>query len=97
MIHRLFAFLLLAPLSCTLQRIQPAQSNAPDDHASHMSSSYLREGAMTPTASTSQGTTGSPAGASSAPARLAASPRHGEWVKIPVGQGTSDTLMAWSV
>lgn len=97
MIHRAFAFLLFAPLSCTLQRIQPAQSNAPDDHASHMSAVDLREGAIAPTASASQGTPGIPASASSAPARLAASPRHGEWVKIPVGQGTSDTLMAWIV
>ena len=97
MIRRAFPLLLLAPLSCTLQRIQPAQSNAPDDHASHMSAADLREGATAPIASASQGTPGLPASAASATARLAASPRHGEWVKIPVGQGTSDTLMAWIV
>ena len=97
MIRRAFPLLLLAPLSCTLQRIQPAQSNAPDDHASHMSAADLREGATAPIASASQGTPGLPSSAASATARLAASPRHGEWVKIPVGQGTSDTLMAWIV
>ena len=97
MINRAFGVLLLAPLSCTLQRIQPAQSNAADDHASHMSAADLRAGTIAPTASASQGTPGIPASAGSAPARLAASPRHGEWVKIPVGQGTSDTLMAWIV
>lgn len=32
-----------------------------------------------------------------AAARLAASPRPGEWVKIPWGDGRSDSLMAWVV
>src|SRR3954469_113163 len=32
-----------------------------------------------------------------AAARLAASPRKGEWVKLPWGDGKSDSLMAWIV
>src|ERR1043165_8773105 len=32
-----------------------------------------------------------------AAARLAASPRKGEWVKLPWGDGGSDSLMAWIV
>jgi carboxymethylenebutenolidase len=38
-----------------------------------------------------------PASAATAAARLAASPRKGEWVKIPWGDGKSDSLMAWIV
>jgi carboxymethylenebutenolidase len=40
-------------------------------------------------------TTGLPAGAADAQARLDASPRHGEWVVIPAGP--SDTVRAWVV
>jgi carboxymethylenebutenolidase len=38
-----------------------------------------------------------PASAATAAARLAASPRRNEWVKIPWGDGKSDSLMAWVV
>jgi carboxymethylenebutenolidase len=38
-----------------------------------------------------------PASRSTATARLAASPRRNEWVKIPWGDGRSDSLMAWIV
>src|ERR1041384_1535828 len=38
-----------------------------------------------------------PASNTQAAARLAASPRKGEWVKIPWGDGRSDSLMAWIV
>jgi carboxymethylenebutenolidase len=38
-----------------------------------------------------------PASANTATARLAASPRKGEWVKIPWGDGKPDSLMAWIV
>src|SRR3954467_9898738 len=34
---------------------------------------------------------------SEAAAKLAASPRKGEWVKLPWGDGKSDSLMAWIV
>jgi carboxymethylenebutenolidase len=38
-----------------------------------------------------------PASNQTAAARLAASPRKGEWVKIPWGDGRNDSLMAWVV
>ncbi len=38
-----------------------------------------------------------PASANAAAARLAASPRRGEWVKVPWGDGKNDSLMAWIV
>src|SRR3954469_11868117 len=38
-----------------------------------------------------------PASANTAAARLAASPRKGEWVKLPWGDGKNDSLMAWIV
>ena len=47
--------------------------------------------------STLQGTPGIPASANNAQARVAASPRHGEWVKIAWEPGSSDSLMAWIV
>ncbi len=47
--------------------------------------------------STQQGTPGIPAGAADAAARLAASPRHGEWVKVAWEPGSADSLMAWVV
>ncbi len=47
--------------------------------------------------STAQGTAGIPAGAADAAARLAASTRHGEWVKVAWEQGAADSLMAWVV
>jgi carboxymethylenebutenolidase len=60
-----------------------------------MSAADMR--APTISMSTSQGTPGLPASANSAPARLAASPRHSEWVKIPWGAGSKDSIMAWVV
>jgi carboxymethylenebutenolidase len=44
-----------------------------------------------------QGTAGIPAGAADAAARLAASTRHGEWVKVAWEPGSADSLMAWVV
>jgi carboxymethylenebutenolidase len=44
-----------------------------------------------------QGTQGIPASANNAQARVAASPRHGEWVKVAWEPGSSDSLMAWIV
>jgi len=82
--------------ACTLQRWQPAQSAAIDDHMMHMGSADMRAptgGAL----STSQGTPGLPASNVTAPARLAASPRHGEWIKLAWEPGSKDSLMAWIV
>jgi carboxymethylenebutenolidase len=69
-----------------------------DDHAAHMASAGVSDLTTSrPTNQPSQGMSGVPASANSARARLAASPRHGEWVKIAMGQGTTDSLMAWVV
>ena len=46
---------------------------------------------------TDQGYQGLPASNATAAARLAASPRHGEWVKIAWNPGSKDSLMAWVV
>ena len=44
-----------------------------------------------------QGHPNLPPSNNAAEARLNASPRHGEWVKIPWGDGQKDSLMAWVV
>lgn len=66
-----------------------------DEHMAHMSSADLT--APRPAATGTQGTAGIPASANNAQARLAASPRHGEWVKVAWEPGSSDSLMAWVV
>jgi carboxymethylenebutenolidase len=91
--YRSLVLLLLASVSCGLQRAQVASSVPTDEHSAHMSAADLRLPPIT--GGTSQGTAGIPASANSAPARVAASPRHGEWVKISLGG--SDSLMAWIV
>jgi carboxymethylenebutenolidase len=53
--------------------------------------------AVCPWRAAAQGHPGLPASAHTAQARLAASPRHAEWVKIPWGDGGGDSLMAWVV
>jgi carboxymethylenebutenolidase len=85
--------------ACTLQRWQPASTSSPDDHMSHMSAVDLRAPMrdMGSTRTDWQGTPGLPASNSSAAARLAASPRHAEWVKIAWEPGSKDSLMAWVV
>ncbi len=91
-----------AASACTVQRVQPvasANSAIVDDHMSHMTAEELH-GPMVAEGVTDinqQGHEGLPASAVTAAARLKASPRHGEWVKIPWGAGTTDSLMAWVV
>ena len=66
-------------------------SPAGDEHAGHAM------GAASAAPSSSVGTDRSlPADANAAAARIAASPRHGEWATIPVGDGT-DSVRAWVV
>jgi carboxymethylenebutenolidase len=50
-----------------------------------------------PVVRTDQGYAGLPASNATAPARLAVSPRHAEWVKIAWRPGSTDSLMAWIV
>ncbi len=82
--------------ACTLQRWQPSKSVATDDHLMHMTAADM----SMPTiglSSQSQGDPSLPPSNSHAAARLAASPRHGEWVKIAWEPGSKDSLMAWIV
>lgn len=88
----------LALSACTFQKVVPAgASMSSDDHASHMSAADLEAPRAAARPSQQQGTAGLPPSNTAAPARLAASPRHGEWVKIPHEPGSSDSLMAWIV
>lgn len=85
--------------ACTVQRWQPVSSAALDDHLSHMSAADMRAPQMIHDARSGamQGTPGLPPSALSAEARLKASPRHAEWVKIAWEPGSRDSLMAWVV
>jgi carboxymethylenebutenolidase len=60
-----------------------------EDHSGHM-------GAMS-TGVAQQSSTALPASNNAATARLAASPRRGEWIKVPFAPGSKDTIMAWIV
>jgi carboxymethylenebutenolidase len=62
-----------------------------------MSAADLRAPVPAVTPGDAQGTAGLPASARTAEARLRASPRHGEWVKVAWAPGSMDSLMAWVV
>ncbi len=83
--------------ACTLQRWQPSQPSAVNDHMAHMSVADARLSGFSAANKTDQGTPGFPASAINAEARLKASPRHAEWVKIAWEPGSKDSLMAWVV
>ncbi len=92
----------LALSACTLQRGQPnsttsaLQSSRVDDHLGHMSAADM-SAPMSPSRNGGQqGTPGIPASNATAEARLKASPRHSEWVKVAM-PGSTDSLMAWVV
>jgi len=70
-------------------------SAATDDHTAHMMAADLAAPAYA--ATLSQGMPGFPPSNNSAPARLAASRNHAEWVMIPWGDGGKDSLAAWIV
>ena len=83
-------------VSCAIVGVIAACHQAPvDDHMAHMSSADMKAPRVSNT--TEQGTPGIPASANNAQARVAASPRHGEWVKVAWEPGSSDSLMAWIV
>src|SRR5512146_1280218 len=68
---------------------------AADEHMSHMSAGDL---AVPPAVNGGgQGNTALPPSNNQAAARIAASPRHAEWVKIAWEPGSKDSLMAWIV
>lgn len=81
----------LAALSLAACHRQPPM----DEHMAHMSAADMSSRPVT--ASNQQGNPALPPSANQAPARLAASPRHGEWVKVAWRPGSSDSLMAWIV
>jgi carboxymethylenebutenolidase len=87
---------------CTLQRSLPgttgalASSAMADDHMAHMNAADLSMPARR-TSGAQQGIAGLPASNNTAPARLKASPRHAEWVKIAWDAGSADSIMAWVV
>ena len=98
--RKLLALAGLSLTACTLQRTQsaaPLKSSAMDDHMSHMSAADMAAPMRGASQGTSQGTRGIPASNSTAEARLKASPRHAEWVKIAWTPGSADSLMAWVV
>lgn len=104
MTRRLSVIATLLLGACTLQRSTPSLSSSAagmDDHTAHMSAAD--RAAPAPASArgandaTQQGTPGLPASAQTAAARLAATPRHGEWVKIAWEPGSPDSLMAWIV
>ena len=68
--------------------------NSTDEHMSHMSAGDM---ALPSVAPGGQGNLALPPSNNAAAARLAASPRHGEWVKLAWEPGSSDSLMAWIV
>jgi carboxymethylenebutenolidase len=67
-----------------------------DEHMAHMAAEDLSAPAVA-AAGSAQGAAMLPASNNNAAARLAASPRHGEWVKVAWEPGSSDSLMAWIV
>jgi carboxymethylenebutenolidase len=85
--------------ACTLQHTSRSIASATDDHMSHMSPAdrIAPATARSSGANLQQGTPGLPPSALTAEARIAASPRHAEWVKIAWEPGSTDSLMAWIV
>ena len=91
----------LAALAAACSR-EPAQqpvaasASIADPHTGHLMTEMSGAATADPM-STAQGTPGIPAGAADAAARLGASTRHAEWVKIAWEKGSADSLMAWVV
>jgi len=68
-----------------------------DDHSAHMSAVDLSAGSSAPIQSQDVGNLNFPASNGRAAARLAASPRHSEWVAFAWEPGSKDSIMAWVV
>lgn len=78
------AALLLAAGACSARHAPVADEHAGHDVATSTAGVVVQDNAI-------------PAGATTVKERLAASPRHGEWVKIAWEPGGKDSLMAWVV
>lgn len=68
-----------------------------EDHVAHMSAADLSAPRVAVAPTQGQDNLNFPASELRAPARLAASPRHSEWVTIAWEPGSKDSLMAWVV
>ena len=86
-----------SPSSLALKSSATPSGMAADDHMSHMSAADLKAPTVSAINAGQQGVAGLPPSANTAEARLKASPRHGEWVKIAWGAGSADSLMAYVV
>lgn len=84
--------------ACSIQRQKP-ESGAMDEHMSHMMPADLviQRSSGEVGVHSAGDTPGLPASNNFAAARLKASPRHSEWVKIAWEPGSADSLMAWVV
>lgn len=80
----------LVPALLLLSACAPRAAATSDDHAEHSMPSAASSSASTAVADPSL-----PAGAAEARARLAASPRHGEWAMVRTGP--ADSVRAWVV
>lgn len=93
----------VAVSACTVQHWQSAAVPPADEHLAHMMPADLAapgaagRSSQATSGKVGQGVPGLPASNESAAARLEASPRHGEWVKVAWGSGSADSLMAWIV
>lgn len=108
MSRRIYALAALALGACSMQhnssQSQVLKSSAmpADDHMAHMSAADMAApriivDGVERTKQSAQGMAGLPASAITAEARLKASPRHSEWVKIAWEAGSTDSLMAYVV
>ena len=86
---------LLAAAAVLLSIAACSRQASTDEHMAHMSNADLAAPAGAFAAA--QGNLALPASNNAAKARLAASPRHGEWVKVAWEPGSPDSLMAWIV
>ncbi|HEX4932497.1 MAG TPA: dienelactone hydrolase family protein, partial [Gemmatimonadaceae bacterium] len=68
-----------------------------DEHTAHMRDADRAAPSLVAGTAVQPGTPDLPPSARAAAARLAATPRHGEWVRIPWEPGSRDSLMAWIV
>ncbi|MEP6621277.1 MAG: dienelactone hydrolase family protein [bacterium] len=92
-----FACAVVFASACSIQHQKPDSGDV-DDHMSHMMPSDMVSPARgTRGVGAGGDTPGLPASNNFAAARLKASPRHAEWVKIAWEPGSKDSLMAWIV
>jgi carboxymethylenebutenolidase len=104
MLRRAFVLSTALFAGCTLQRTSPDVSRArsssiasTDDHMAHMNAADLSAPRRGRAGAEQQGIPGLPASNLTAEARIKASPRHAEWVKIAWEPGSADSMMAWVV